>query len=271
MGSALSNFFGWVEVLCYLTSAGLLVWQGFRDETFGLPLPALVLQCAWGFWFSFYAKDIEFDDQIYFILHLIMLGQLMVFGHKEFFAGQRLPLYGLVVAFLLPSVALMRAFIDEEGSSWTHNEVWYGVMCLTSILSVPMLLSRRDTRGQSLLAVLCRCGAMVTGWIHQHDAVITWLCIGSLMADAVYLYLLYLCREQPQTFRQYRNFLVSSDRNNSNNDDDLEAQHAGPLLSSNKSSNNHHGDVVYHPAPMPIPPQGSERIQPMAANMLGCV
>lgn len=112
------------------------------------PCWALPSTFSWGFWSSFYVDTVHLVNQLNFATHLIILGQILVFAPKEFFEGQRLPLYGLLVACVLPCLGLMRALIAEEGQEWAETHLFYGCRLITSILFVHMLLSRGDGRGQ---------------------------------------------------------------------------------------------------------------------------
>lgn len=97
------------------------------------------------------------------------------------------------------------------------------------------------------MAAVFKCAGMLCFWIHEHSAVVNWLCLGILVADVVHMYLLYLCLEQPQTFRHCRNFLVSNHGHHDENDTmEPNLRGAGPLLSKMTNADN----VVYQPAPM---------------------
>ena len=200
------------EILLVVARLGMIV-QGLKDETFGIPIVALVLHISWDFWFSFYTTNVYTMDQVALLLDLAIMFQVLVFGHEEFFGGQRLPLYGLLSVCLTLSLGLTKAVIDEEGAPWSHSQLWYGYMFVTSVLFIPMLLSRGNARGQNMVVAVSRCACQLCAWIYQHPAVVGWLCAGSLIADVVYIYLLYLCIHQPQEFHEWRNYLLSNQQN----------------------------------------------------------
>lgn len=239
---AWSTFLWYMEEACFAASAAMLIWQGYRDDTFGMPLVGIIVNFTWSFWFSVYVDTVYLWDQITCLLHLVLLAQAIWHGHKEFFAaGERAPFYGLIGVCLIVSLGLMRAVIDEEGRQWAHNELYYGCMFLTSILFVQMLLSRGDARGQHIGASILKTVGLLFAWFYQHSsAVIGWLCFGTLLADGMYIYLLFLCMEQPQDFHQWRRFLVPYHSNGNE-------ENENPLMMTGKQ---HHGGGGYFPAPM---------------------
>lgn len=247
--SGIRSILWYFEEGFFFTSLVFMILQGFRDETFGMPLIGVIIYISWAFLFSFYIDNdrIYLLDQVSFFLLLIIFLQVLLYGPKEFFAGQRLPFYGLLVACTVPCLGLLRALIDEEGRKWTHNQLFYGFTLITSILFVQMLLSRGDSRGQHMMAAVCKCAGMLFGWLYQHPAVISWLCVGSLMADVAYIYLLYLCLEKPQDFHQWRNYLLFNSNNNIDNNNIDNQNYAGPFM------NRHANGVVYNPPPVHPP------------------
>ena len=228
--------FWYLEEAFLLTAKTFIILQGLRDETFGMPLPGVILNTAWALLFSFYVSTVYLVDQVSFFMHFVILFQVIVYGPKEFFAGQRVPLYVLLVICTVPTLGLVRALIDEEGRQWSHNQLFYAFMLVTSILFVHMLLSRGDARGQNMVVAVCKCAGMACGWLYQHTAVVSWLCFGSFLADVVYIYLLYLCLEKPTEFHTWRNFLVN------------ETPTTRPLM-----VNRHNNGVIYHPPPVQPP------------------
>ena len=206
------NFFWYLEEVFLLVSAFYTIRQGFRDETFGVPFVGVVLHSTWGFWFAFYVSKIYLIQPIYFLVQCIILGQLSVFGPNEFFAGYRLPFYGMLMTSLLSSLALMKTFIDEEGRKWSHSQLFFAIMFITNVLYVHMLLSRGDSRGQHMMAAVFKCLAMFSAWIYHGSAVGGIFIMGAVVAELVYIGLLYMCLEDPQSFRHCRIFLLSNTR-----------------------------------------------------------
>lgn len=242
------DLFWYLEELFLVVSSGFLIRQGFRDETFGMPFLGVVLTTAWGFWFSFYVSKIYFVQPVYFIVQSVILGQLIMFGPNEFFAGHRLPFYGMLVAAVLPSLGLVRALIDEEGRSWCHDQLFYAIAMITNVLFVHMLLSRGDARGQHRGAAVCRCLAMACAWFSQDAAVSAWLIGIAVLADLTYLGLLHACLEDPQSFRRWQRFLVANDRG-MDADQDGDSYRGAPLLVSKGAD----GRISYEPTPTTDP------------------
>ena len=258
---AFLTLFWYIEELCLLAWMALLVWQGFRDENFGMPLLGLILNFSWSFSFSIPGRTVihvYFVDQVYFLLSLIILFQVIFFGTKEFFDGRRLPLYGLITVTLIPSMGLMHALVTEEGRPWAHNQLFYIVMLITSFLFLHMLLSRGDARGQHVLASACKTAGLFCGWIYQPHAVTGWACFGALLVDTAYILLLYLCQEQPHSFQSWREFLLST---NGENSTECQQQTSNYLLVKENQAD-------YHPVQMAAPNGETKRSSLTTLEML---
>jgi hypothetical protein len=266
-----SYYFWYLEDIFLIVSSLFMIRQGFRDATFPMPFLPTILLTTHQFWFSFYTSKVYTMTQIYFFFQCILLGQLMAYGPREFFGGYRLPFYGMLATCLLPCLGIMVTIIDEEGRKFSNNQLWYGIMFVTNVSFVHMLLSRGDARGQHMGAAITKCIAMLAAWVYQHKGVCLYFSMGAIVADLVYIGLLYLCLEDPQAFRQWRLFLLSNERGNvgggmldnggnggsnsiHNNGDNT---HTNPLL----FTKNPMGSIQYERAPMMDHTDATERTE----------
>ena len=245
----------YIEELLHLASTALLVLQGYRDETFGMPLMGLVLNISWSFWFGFYVKNVGWWENLNFWVELVLLGQTLFYGPKEFFDGQqKLPFYGLVCLLMVPSLGLVKAVIDEQGRRFAHNQLFYVIFLISSMQYVPFILSRGNARGQNVAATVCRSVAVLFSWFYQPHAVTGWLCFATLLSDGLYFCLLILCLERPQLSELWRNFLVPSVAQNNH---PSQGQHRNPLLDGNPMTDHDSGEMTYEfqspPPPSTMP------------------
>ncbi len=146
-GSALMLGSGLFWTLTYI----LVIWRGFRDQTYGVPLVALCTNISWEFIFSFVyppggAQHIV--NIIWFSLDAIIFFTLLKYGSREFAdlsKGAFYAMVGLALVATFCTVLFMTNEFDPQGaySAFIDN-------VLMSTLFIAMLYARKSLRGQSL-------------------------------------------------------------------------------------------------------------------------
>lgn len=130
----------------------LIIREGFRGQTYGMPLAALCANLSWEFVFSFVHPHDPLQRSVnivWLIFDLVILFQLLRYGPREFPGLTARLFYGLF------GVALVTAFgavlgVTRELDDFDGAYTAFGQNLMMSALFVAMLLSRGSLRGQSV-------------------------------------------------------------------------------------------------------------------------
>jgi hypothetical protein len=105
--------------LCWTVTYLLIIRQGFRDRTYGMPLAAMCANISWEFIFSFVHAPSPIQhgvNLVWFALDVVIVGLLLRYGPREFPELPR-PLFyaavGLGLATSFPLVLLISADLDH--------------------------------------------------------------------------------------------------------------------------------------------------------------
>ena len=176
----------------------LIINRGFKDRTFGMPLPALAANLSWEFIFAFILP--QGSPQIYinitwFVFDLIILYQALRFGPAAFggFLGK-----WFYPAFVIGIAAAFGAVLSVtlEFQDWEGKYAAFGQNLMMSILFNVMLFRRADVKGQSMyVAVFKMLGTLLASILfHIFDPsspLLNFLFLAILFFDCTYIALLY--------------------------------------------------------------------------------
>jgi hypothetical protein len=198
MDSLLVTVFQISTGICWSIVYILIIKQGMKDKSTGMPMEALCANISWEFIFSFIYPHTGlqgFIDIIWFALDVIILIQFMKYGRKEF--AKTLPmkyfyptlLITITLSFLI-IMATVQEFNDFEGKYAAFSQNF-----MMSCLYISLLLKRGNSRGQSLsIAILKMIGSFIPAlafFIYFRSGLIIILSIGSLIFDLVYIVLIF--------------------------------------------------------------------------------
>ena len=155
LAGALSSFF-------WTVAYTLIIWRGFKDRTFGMPLAALAANLSWEVIFLCDTLAINaYDARLAMILPWTLLDGAIVFqafrhGKNDFKNPLiaryfNIGLIGIIGFAAIILLSVIREFHDAIG--------WYaafGQNLMMSILFVAMLLRRDHLRGQSISIAVCK-------------------------------------------------------------------------------------------------------------------
>lgn len=177
----------------------LIIWRGFKDQTFGMPIVALCANIAWEFIFSFIYPSQSVQRYInitWFALDLLIVFQALRFGPEALRGlvprGLFYPLFG--VCLLLCGVIIVG--ISQEFQNWNGMYAAFGQNLMMSVLFVFMLWQRNDLHGQSLyIALFKMIGTILPSILFYtrfpNSLLMNTLYIGILIFDALYVVLVY--------------------------------------------------------------------------------
>jgi hypothetical protein len=183
--------------LFWTTAYVLIIRQGFRDRTYGMPIVALCANMAWEFIFSVVRPPADLLSHTVFVVWLCFdLGiayTVVRFGRREFsYLSRSVFLVGCLVTFALSYLCIDLASRQLDAGGPTV--VAFAINLMMSGLFLGMLAGRGSTRGQSPVVAAAKlvgtlCASLYTwdiGW-YPHWILMPYLYVASFVVDLAYL------------------------------------------------------------------------------------
>ncbi len=186
--------------LCWTATYLLIIRQGIRDRTYGMPLAALCANLSWEAIFSFLQPPSPIHhgvNLVWLALDLIIFAQLLRYGPREF-ADLAPPIFyalvGVALATVFGAVLLTSDTFHDKGTYAA-----FGQNLMMSVLFIALLYRRRSLRGQSRGIAVCKLvGTALASLafarytaISHHSALLPFLYVAILAYDALYVGLVY--------------------------------------------------------------------------------
>ena len=175
----------------------LIIRQGFLDRTYGMPLAALCANLSWEFIFAFvYPHDLpqRAVNVVWFSFDLVILGQVLLYGPREFGnLSRRLFYAGFALALGTAFGAVLATTLEFDDFDGAYSA--FGQNLMMSILFVTMLYSRGSLRGQSIsIAALKMGGTALASFAffffdsdYAGSVLLPFLYVAILVFDGIYL------------------------------------------------------------------------------------
>jgi hypothetical protein len=134
----------------------LIIRQGFKDRTYGMPLAALCANISWETIFAFihpHSPPQLYINYAWFVLDVMIVFQFLKFGKKEFSKlslGQFYSLFLFVIAVSFAAILFVTYAFDDRLGAYSA----FGQNLMMSALFLAMFFRRDDLRGQSFLISL---------------------------------------------------------------------------------------------------------------------
>jgi len=184
----------------------LIIRQGFRDRTYGMPLVALCANLSWEFVFSFIHPHPGIQHWVnltWFLLDIIIFYQLLRYGADEFPALRPWTFYSIVLLSLISSI-LGIEFVSQEFQDPTGVYAAFGQNLMMSGLFIAMLLHRNSLRGQSLWIALGKLLGTAAASVNiclyaeiaQGSVLLPFLYVAIFIWDSVYVVLVFKYRNR---------------------------------------------------------------------------
>ncbi len=144
--------------LVWSLTYALMIWHGFRDQTYGMPLVALCAIISWEGIFAFVHPPATIQrtvNQVWFALDVVILLQLLWYGRHEFPDLAPASFYALCGLALATSFAAV-LLISAEFNDWGGVYAAFGQNLMMSVLFITLLYRRRSLRGQSRGIAFCK-------------------------------------------------------------------------------------------------------------------
>ncbi|MBN2653214.1 MAG: hypothetical protein JXR63_12615 [Spirochaetales bacterium] len=156
----------------------LIIYQGFKDKSYGMPIAALCANISWEFIFAFTPPIYEHSTMqriinvLWFAFDLVIIYQLLRYGSKEF---KNLPKtifyggFGLGLGLAFATVFLLSVQMNDGDGAYAA----FGQNMMMSILFIPFLYRRGGLKGQSIWIALTKMIGTV------FSTIAFWLYVGS--------------------------------------------------------------------------------------------
>ncbi|MFI5855068.1 hypothetical protein [Streptomyces parvulus] len=161
--------FGMLCVVGWLVAYVAIIYRGFADQTYGVPLAALFANLTWEFAYGFLLDplgDYFHTASIFgFLVDAVIAWQVWKYGAAQFpdsALGRHFrPLFGLFVAVALS--VNYHAFIDLADPDGEYTG--FGINLMMSILYIKMLEDRGSPAGQSMYIAVGKWLGTLCAWI----------------------------------------------------------------------------------------------------------
>lgn len=183
----------------------LVIYKGWRDKQYGMPMAAICANISWEFIFGFIYPQNDLQQYItliWFLLDIFILVQFFRYAPNEY--RRMLPKKLLYLSFLLTLIfsmlmilGLVHEFHDYEGkyAAFFQNLMMSG-------LFIALLLQRGNLAGQSMAIAICKMlgtlFAAVGFYLYFRTPLITIISVATLFYDWLYILLIYRLQRQKQ-------------------------------------------------------------------------
>ena len=158
-----------LSVLAWSIAYGLMIYRGFRDRTYGMPMPALAANLSWEAIWAFVIKPFSDLGHVltipWFCIDLVIAAQCIRYGRNDatepFLRKYHPWLFAAAVAIAFPLMYLSFKEFDDWYGEFTAG----GDSVLISILFIGLLIRRRSVRGQSMYIAVSKWLGTFFAWI----------------------------------------------------------------------------------------------------------
>jgi len=149
--------------ICWSVVYLVLIYQGFKHKSYGMPLIALGLNFGWEFFYSFYELDVNnislqrWINIFWFVLDVVIVFQCFKYG-KQYFPkklNSKLFTLWLLIVFVLCFV-IEYAFLEEFGRSNGSKYAAFLQNLLMSFLFIDLLIKRTNIQEFSMTVAICK-------------------------------------------------------------------------------------------------------------------
>lgn len=194
----MSNLLLIISGLFGLLAYAEIIRIGFRDKTYSMPIPALLGNIAWEFFYSFILppNDIQlYINYLWLAFDILIYYQLLKYWRTEIKGISSSIFYSAIFLFQIIAYLLIVNIEKQFNSEGMHTG--YADNFMMSILFILMLFKRKSLRGQSisiaLFKMICTLAAAVWGYkYYPRTDLLTLLYVVIFILDFIYFVLVYL-------------------------------------------------------------------------------
>jgi hypothetical protein len=160
---------GTICVLAWIVAYASIIYRGFADQTFGMPITALAANLSWEFLYGFVLDPL--GDYIHlwsipcFLVDLVILWQAWRFGASDFTDPTvRRRFRGILIGAIAAALPITyRGFVEFNDPDGEYTG--FGINLMMSTLFVAMLSRRDSAHGQSMYAAIAKWIGTFMAWV----------------------------------------------------------------------------------------------------------
>ncbi|WP_239395018.1 hypothetical protein [Frankia sp. CiP3] len=144
-----------------------IIYRGFRDRAYGMPVAALGANLSWEFIYSFLLDP--FTDQIHilsipcFVIDLVIAYQCLRYGRRTADIPLVRRFFSLLVCVAIAFPVVYGGFYELNDPAGEYTG--FGINFMMAMLFVAMLLRRNSSIGQSMWIAIAKWQGTLFAWI----------------------------------------------------------------------------------------------------------
>ena len=195
LSTALTLISGISWTIVYLA----IIYRGFKDKTYGMPLFALAFNFAWELIYDFLVRDAMSVQKVvnmtWFVLDAVIVYTYFRYGRKDFPKQfEKFFISWSILAFLIAFATLYFAAFEFK-YPWGSIYSAFAQNLMMSILFVTMLVRRDSVDGQSMAVAIFKWVGTLAPTIQVYvltgSSLVLILGIGCFIYDVIYIAMLY--------------------------------------------------------------------------------
>lgn len=192
--------------LFWLLTYSLIIRQGFKDKSYGMPIPALLGNFSWEFIYSFVYGPTNI--QLYINIAWLSFDAVIFFQLLKYWSNEikdiSSKLFYIIITISLVTTYLLLIYMEKEFHSGGFYSV-YGINFMMSILFILMLYRRKSLRGQSIYIAIFKLlgtlAASLAAYKYQafmhNTPLLEFLYVSTFLLDLIYVVLVYIQANKP--------------------------------------------------------------------------
>ncbi len=201
--SEISHFLAASSAVLWSITYVLIIYRGFKDKNYGMPIVALCLNLSWEFIFAAIYPMIlaqRIVNYVWFALDVVIVVTYFLYYKKDFSnsLNKRLFIPQFLLLFSTSFLGVLFITIEFDDFSGVYSAFLQNLVM--SILFLAMLFRRNNVSGQSIYIALAKMlgtlGPTILVFMNfyefQNGIFVKFLGIGCLIFDLLYILFLYL-------------------------------------------------------------------------------
>ncbi|MEO4054454.1 hypothetical protein [Solibacillus sp. CAU 1738] len=184
--------------LFWIVTYMLIIFRGFRDQAYGMPMVAICANISWEFIFAFIYPINDLQQKItmiWFALDIVILMQYLIYGRKEFKKYLSRKLFYSSFFITLGFCFFIILLITHETHDYEGKYIAFSQNLMMSGLFISLLFFRGNLKGQSLaIAIFKMLGTLcisIAAYMYIKTSFFTIISISILFYDCMYICLVY--------------------------------------------------------------------------------
>lgn len=176
----------------------LVIYKGWQDKTYGMPMVAICANISWEFIFAFFypQNDLQrYITLIWFVLDVFILMQFLRYAPNEYrkMLSKKLLYFSFLITLIFSMLIILGIVYEFQDFEGKYVAFFQNLMM--SGLFIALLLQRGNLAGQSMGIAVCKMVgtlfAAVGFYLYFRTPLITIISVATLFYDWLYILLIY--------------------------------------------------------------------------------